>query len=654
MHRRITRPLVLLAMLWLWPAPALAYANKIDSLRTLLASATSDTSKHILLREIGKAYADSNYTRALDYHKQSLSVIEHSPYKNHIAQAYYAIGRIYYLQGDFDMAQNNLTNALRIFERLDDEEDQAITTNMLGLAYERKGKYDVAMHYFMRALDIYEQLNKIEGIAMVTNNLGQVLYYAENYPKAIEHFLHFYDVSKELNKVSDMAGATNNIASAYMEMKEFNKAIDYYLIALNIYDSIGFSLGKGVILDNLGLLYTKIAHYNEALKHHRQALAIFESSNSRYRLAIVKSNIAAIYVKQGNIKAGIDEYNPALDILKPMGITENMRDINLSLSEAYEKLNDYKTAYRHLHEYKTIDDSLNDGKIMQNIERIKADYEAEKRNRIEADTNRMLRLNRLLTICISISLIVLLVMLIAMHSNNKRHRLHIARLNEQHQGLLQASSGMLRTAAAQLTAPPCPFNRMWCIVPPADATPPSLHLRCQAIPQAPKTLLAYILRQHSAAAKPLLIDAAIHQFIDNLPLDDKLEHLDQRLQQHLATSPLTRSLNASDFDVHTVAVRHNTVCYYSNDMLSLYANNKMSIPPANQWTTMPRNSMLYLHASPITSNEHRADFMKLFGTLAQYDFEQQRDIALNSLKIIDLDTTAIICALRIDEANNNA
>lgn len=654
MHHRTPRPLVLLATLWLWLAPTLAQANSIDSLSTLLASATSDTAKHTLLRKLAIAYTNSNYSRALDYYKQSLTTVENSPHKYRIAESFYGIGRIYYLQGDIDLALNNFTNALRIWEHLDATKEIANTANMLGLTYERKGKYDIATHYFMRALDLHEQRNDINGIAMVTNNLGQVQYYMGNYTKAIEHFSHFYNVNKELNNVSNMAGATNNIASAYMELKEFDKAIDNYLIALNIYDSIGHSLGKGVIMDNLGLLYAKIARYDEALQHHRNALAIFEASKSNYRLATVKTNIAAIYIKQGNIKAGIDEYNQALEIMQPLGITDNVRDINLYLALAHEKLHDYKTAYTYLKEYKTLNDSILDVTTLQNIERIKADYEAEKRNRIEADTNRMLHLNRLLTICISISLLVLLFMLIAMHSNNKRHRLQIKQLSEQHQGLLQASSGMLRTAVAQLTAPPCPFSRMWCIVPPADAIPPSLHLRCQAIAQSPKTLLAYILHQYSTAATPALIDAAIHQFIDNLPTDDTLECLDQRLQQHLASSPLTRLLSTSDYEVRTIAIRHNTICCYSDDLLSLYANNKMSIPLANQWTTMPINSMLYLHASPITSNDHKTDFMKLFGTLAQYDFEQQRDIALNSLKIIDLHNTAIICALRIDEATKNA
>lgn len=647
MTAKHTRPILLLSLLWLWLMPPMLHANSIDSLKTLLASAKSDTAKHTLLRELGKAYADSNYTRALDYHKQSLAAVEHTPYKNKIAEAYFAIGRLYYLQGDFNMANTNLTNALRIFEHLDMEENQARTTNMLGLTYERKGKYDVATHYFLRALQIYERSNNIDGISQVTNNLGQLQYYRENYDKAIEHFQHFYNVSKELKNVSNMAGATNNIASAYMEMMEYNKAIEYYLIALNIYDSIGFSLGKGVILDNLGLLYTKIARYNDALEHHRKALAIFEAANSQYRLGIVKKNIANIYIKQDDIKTGIEELNQALDIMRPLGITDEQRSINLSLSLAYEKLHDYKTAYNYLKNYKEIDDSISNVTTLQNIERIKEEYEAEKRNRIEEDTNRELRLNRLLIICMGVSLTVVIALLTLIYAHNKRQRTKLQRLTQVSQSLIAATEPMLNVSIDQLTQSPSPFRSIWLIAPKASTSLPTLHFRCQAIPSQPDTIAAYIVHQRSQMAPVGLIGMAVHQFLATLSATDTLEALDQRITTFMRQTPLTQALTEAHFDIHLVAIRPTSVICYTNNLLSIYANNSLSSPTPNQWYNLSQG-LLYIHASPNTiEGELQYDFLKMFNTLAQYEFDGQQQIALNSLNIIDMDKTSLICALQM-------
>lgn len=629
-----------------------AMGGHIDSLVQVLALAHSDTAKHRLLIDIGKSYRDSNYVRALDYFKQSLDVVEHSRYKAHIAKSYHMISYVYTLQGEVDLALSNLNNALVIYDALGDDGESAGISNDIGVAYKNKGKYDVATHYLMRAMSLYEKTHDVLGIARVTNNLGQVQYFMRNYASAIEHFTHYYEVNQQLNKPQAMAGAANNIASAYLELGEFDKAIDYYFVALGIYDSLGFRLGQAVILDNLGSLFYEIARYDEALKHHQEAIAIFEELQSTSRLALSKQNLAMVLLKQHQLDRAIEELNMARDMVQPLGRIEQLRDIYLLLAEAHEMGRSFQLAYSFLKEYRVLNDSIVSTETLQNIERIKAEHEAEKRKRTEEATSRMLALNRWLVVAVSVALLALLGLLAAMQRNHKLRRNHMARLNGLNQALLDGAARLLNTSAQQLTSPPLsPFVEEWSVAPQQGPPLPQLHLRCQALQG--HTLLAYIVLQRSAQAQPELVDLAVSQFLAQLPAEPDMEHIDLRLHRHLASSSLTAHLSlATDYSIWPIAVRGYSVLCPTLGMASVCSNGQLSPLPDGHWQVLCPGDLLYVQATAEVGPP--ADFMQLINTLVQYPFGQQRDIAANSLSIVEMDRTSLICALRVGSPSTDS
>lgn len=640
-----------LLMLTLLLAQAFALrANQLDSLKRALELSSSDTARHSLLIKIAMAYRDSNYAKSLDYYKQSLDLVEHTRYKMRQANSYHMIGFVYHLQGEVNLALDNMNNALAIYDALNDDMNMANVSNNIGVIYKDKGKYDVATHYLLRALRLYEKIHDVEGIAKASNNLGQVQYYMGNYHSAIEHFTHYYDVNRQLGNPRAMAGAANNIASAYLEMGEFDKSIDYYFDALSIYDSLNFRLGQAVILDNMGSLFFEIARYDEAIKHHQKAISLFEELQSTARLAYSKLQLAKVYLKQQQVEQAIAELNTAHIMVEPLGRIDLLRDVFLLLAEAHEMRHSYQQAYNFLKEHKVLNDSIVGTETLQNIERIKAEHEAERRKRTEETTTRMLTLNRWLVAVVTLALLVLLVLLATMHRNHKLRHGYTDQLDQLNSTLVDSIGQLLSTSAQQLLSPPSPFTESWCLAPSTQGEAlPKLLLRCQALQG--HTLLPYIVVQRSTKAIVELVDLAVSQFLDQLPPEPDMEHIDLRLRRHLASSPLTAHLTSADYSIWPLAVRGGSMLSPTHEMVAAYADGQLSPLPAGQWQTLAPESLLYVHIAADDSPSD--DFMKLLHTLVQYPFEQQHGIASNSLSIIEMNRSSLICALRVGPSTNS-
>lgn len=639
----------ILMLMLLLPQAFVLRANQLDSLKRALEQSASDTARYNLLIKIGQAYRDSSYTKALYYYKQSLDVVEHTRYKLLQANSYHKIGSVYHLQGEVNLALDNMSNAMAIYDALDDDARMAEVSNNIGVIYKDKGKYDVSTHYLLRALRLYEKTNDVEGIAKVSNNLGQVQYYMRNFSSAIEHFTHYYDVNQQLGNPRAMAGAANNIASAYLEMGEFDKSIDYYFAALGIYDSLGFRLGQAVILDNMGSLFYEIARYDEAIKHHQKAIAIFEELQSAARLATSKIYLARVYLKQHQLDLAIAELNAAHSMVEPLGRIDLLRDVFLLLAEAHEMGHSYQQAYSFLKEHKMLNDSIVGTETLQNIERIRAEHEAEKRKRTEETASRMLNLNRWLVLVVTVALLVVLVLLATMHRNYKLQRGNTAQVGQLNGALIDSIGQLLSTSPQQLVASPSPFAESWCLAPPPQgASLPKLILRCQTLQG--HTLMPYVVLQRSAKAVIELVDLSVSQFLAQLPSEPDMEHIDLRLRRHLASSALTAQLTSADYSIWPFAVRGGSVLSPVQGMVLAYADGKITPLPAGQRYALAPESQLYVYVTAEDSPSD--DFMKLLHTLVQYPFEQQHGIASNSLSIVEMNRTSLICALRVGPNTN--
>lgn len=627
-------------------SPLFAKSDTADSLLNELSLAKSDTLKHEILYKLGKVYYNNDYDKSLDYLKQSLAVIERSKRKDLAAASYHSIGAVYMVQGEFDLAIENMNNALLIFESIGDSKNQAGALNDIGLIFKNKGKYDLASEKFITALKIYESLHDVEGISMVSNNIGQVEYFKGNFEGAIEYFTQYYEVNRIIKNPYAVAGGANNIASAYLELTDFSKAIEYYFIALKVYDSMNVKVGKAIIQDNIGSLFYDIEQYNDALKYHKDALEIFEELKSPIRISSAKFNIAKVYLKREQNNLAINELNQALELIEPFGKIEQQRDIYKLLSDAHGQVHNYNQAFDFLKKYQIINDSIINVETLENIEKIKAEYESEKRNKEIASTKKTLDIQRTLLIVITTSLLAICLLGVFTFRRNINQQKELRRLNSFKNECIRKFPFYQNTSPLQLLSSKLNmFSDEWSLLP-DNAGLPKIYFRCITHDDF---ALAYILIQKKREASIELISVAIEDFIEKQRNTIVSETFNEQLHIHIYSYPLTYGFDLNYFSVIPFIINNGKIATLTNSHLIVYQNKQLKMPENGSLVNLNRNDFVYILTTVgyEETSENQKDFIKLFSTIVHYDFEKQPDIARNTLRTIDMENSSLIFALRV-------
>ena len=88
--------------------------HKKDSLEEVLRISKQDTSKVNLLNRLSVEVIYSEPERSIAYSKEAIAISNNLGYNRGLGAAYYALGRVYTTQGDFDLAETNLNKSLEI------------------------------------------------------------------------------------------------------------------------------------------------------------------------------------------------------------------------------------------------------------------------------------------------------------------------------------------------------------------------------------------------------------------------------------------------------------------------------------------------------------------------------------------------------------
>ena len=270
------------------------------------------------------SYCEGNYTQALEWYGEALSIREKSLGYEHpdTATTYNNIALVYNNQGDYTRALEWYSKALIIFENTlgTEHPDSAATYNNIAGIYQNQGDYLKALEWYHKALAIRERILGQEHpyTATTYNNIAFVYYNQGEYNQALEWYEKALLISeKVLGKAHpDTATTYNNIAGVYNSQGEYAKALEWYENALLIYEKV---LGlehpdTATTYNNIAGIYSRQGEYSRALEWYEKALLIREKVLGKEHpdTATTYNNIAGIYSRHGEFPRALEWYYKAL------------------------------------------------------------------------------------------------------------------------------------------------------------------------------------------------------------------------------------------------------------------------------------------------------------------------------------------------------
>jgi len=316
-------------------------SKQVDSLLKLLDKEKADSNRLKIYRNIGNFYVDNNPGKAIEYFK----------------------------------------NAVELSEKINNNAQLANNCYSIAFCYRNTGDYSKSVEYYLKAVRVYEADKDYRRLANAYLSLAIVYSYNKDFKNASS----YHTKAKELILIRkdsfQLCSLYTDIGTLFDQQKIYDSANKYQQQAYDLAVAIKDEQMIIDCLSNIGLTYKHEGKTKEALANFKKVLLVFQQQQTEPdRYAAVYNNIGATYAQDGDKTLAVEAFNKSLAYAfasqNPYIEMENYNN----LSDLFGKKADFKNQAFYLKKYYNIKDSLFSADKKNQLTKLEADYNIEKKN----------------------------------------------------------------------------------------------------------------------------------------------------------------------------------------------------------------------------------------------------------------------------------
>lgn len=240
-------------------------ANKYALEAELLASKSQDkhglVEANNLLGDIAKERFD--YTNAMTYYVQALRNVKTDDNLNRI-RSKTNIGRTFFLQRDFDSAEENLKTAFDLNVEIREPLHTAIINEYLGDLYLVKEIFGKARSHYKKALETRSAMNDLHAAAKIARRMGKLSLDLNDLESADIYYGTALDFHSQLNDLQEIANDNLVLGKVHENMEDYQTALEEYETAVDLNTQLGNNLKLGESVSQIAGLYHVAGETSEA------------------------------------------------------------------------------------------------------------------------------------------------------------------------------------------------------------------------------------------------------------------------------------------------------------------------------------------------------------------------------------------------------
>lgn len=410
--------------------------KEIDSLNLLIES-SKDTTKARLLIKLSDKYRGSNPKKAVDILFEVIEIANNK--KNNLlwADANMKLGYLYYDVGNYAISVKYLSNALKVYDDLNNSRGKIESYFGLSLVFEKEEDFDSAINYFEKILTIHKKNKKEKGVGVAYLNIGVVNIVAKRYDTALDYYDLALEIFNKTDDESNQARCYNNLAIIYKETGDTIKAINFYKKAKDLFIKTDDIKAASYSISNIGKTYKDLGEYKKSEEFLFEALSIKKKLNESIEVSQMLINIGDLYREMNNEKESIKKLEEAIKIAKEFEAKNELKLAYESLVKTYLQISDFESAYNYHVKYKLANDSLHNQNSKELIYNLKIGYETEKKDKEIEYLSEQNRLQRIKSIISLIAFILTLILMCLFYNRYRLKRKILSAKKEQAEAKLE-------------------------------------------------------------------------------------------------------------------------------------------------------------------------------------------------------------------------
>ena len=295
--------------------------------------------------------------------------------KSSVGSCYFRLGNVISIREDLESGIEIMKKAIPYFQESGNSYGELNTLNRICGALWSAGDFENGFEYSKKSVQLIERRAKEYKVWFAKSLVrGQAYYWLGRFYSIAgdnETALQWLRISR--NYFPDN-GSVNQcliyIGEIHRQMGNFDSAM-YYLYPLAIKGG-----GAKIYLSNL---YNSMKQYDKALPLIKEMVEITKQRNNQVNLGYQYNILARAYFGTGDIEKALSTANEAHVVLKRIGRNVSLIDNCQILSEIFNKIGKYDSAFIYLRQYTALKDSLLDRQFFIRLNDYKKQAEEEKK-----------------------------------------------------------------------------------------------------------------------------------------------------------------------------------------------------------------------------------------------------------------------------------
>ncbi len=374
-------------------------------MKRMLSQKLPDTSRAMVLEQLGGALMYSQPLAAMKYARQGLALSE---------KAKYSLGTV-----------RNL--------------------NRLGTIYRNVGSYAKALELHMEALRVAKKNDDLDGMARINNSIGILYSEQKDSKRAIEYFTKTKNLAQQLQDNKLLEIALTNLGFDYALIDELDSAQTHTLRAYELAVRQGNKNSSGVLFLNLGYVHYRKKEYPLALAYYRRSVPISEAVNDKRYLGQTYFEMARTFRETNTLDSCLIYAQKSLELAKEVDNPKGTLDVSTLLTEFFED-RDKAKAYEYFKIATQAREKMFDREKVKQIQSL--DFKEQLRLQ-QVESDRVEYEGRILTKTLVAGLFALMIIVFLLYRNSRNRRKANVLLEKQ-KNELQATLNELEITQSQL------------------------------------------------------------------------------------------------------------------------------------------------------------------------------------------------------------
>lgn len=275
----------------------------------------------------------------------SLKDIDEGEEEMHLlSSAYLGIAHTYSEMGDYDLALENDSIAMKIAIDTDDKPIKAKAFLVKGLTLFRLGDYSNSLDCYSKSMELAIEIKDSVIQAKIFSNRAMIYFYQGEIQKAIELFSTALEIGTRIKNETLIASNYMNLGIVYSNQTENDKALKNFEIALEKYKKLNDKKGELTCYQQLGNICYDLSEYAKAIDYYQMTTEMAKQMNDKSMLAKGYHNLAEVYSHLGDVAAATDFYFKSIKIKEQINNKLSLARGYIGLGALYYKRDDYANA----------------------------------------------------------------------------------------------------------------------------------------------------------------------------------------------------------------------------------------------------------------------------------------------------------------------